>query len=222
MSGVDIGLGNSTAEMLRQIHTITDEGYPVDYRVLTHYPEDSVQNPSDYVPTKDGMFRIFRDVSKPNLVDYQGDLAHSRYDYYRALHEGKIISGVTRWEVNNSNVMTVFKKHSKHGENLPFDKVMTLIGYHQPEETMRELGCSYNKEIRSGVFDYDGEVAAVPNRTDARKRLHKGCFGFGSILETPENPNAIVIPGMIHRVGDLMFGVIMRAAEYRKKELLRE
>ncbi len=216
-----IGLGNSTAEMLRQIHTITDQGYGVDYRVLTHYPEDAVENPSDYVRANGKTFRVFRDVSKPNLVDYQGDLPHSRYDYFRALHEGRIISDVTRWEVEAPGVMTVFGKNKKPVEDIAFDRVMTLIGYHQPEETMRQLGCFYNKDNHSGVFDYDGEVAKASGQSDAKKRLHKGCFGFGSILETPNNPNAIVIPGMLHRVGDLMFGVIMRAAEYRKRELLR-
>jgi hypothetical protein len=216
-----IGLGNSTAEMLRQIHTIIDQGYSVDYRVLTHYPRDAVQNPSDYIQEKDRIFRVFRDVSKPNLVDYQGDLAQSRYDYFRALHDGRIISDVTRWEVEAPGVMTIYGKNKKPMEGLPYDKVMTLIGYHRSAEMMRELGCSFDDETRSGVFDFDGEVVAVPGSASAQRRLHKGCFGFGSILETPHNPNAIVIPGMLHRIGDLLFGVVMRAAERRKKELLR-
>ena len=221
-----IGLGNSTAEMLRQIHTFTDQGYPIEYRVLTHYPKDAVYNPSDYVPKKGRTYRVFRDISKPNLVDYQGDLAHSRYDYFRALHEGRIVSDVKRWEVKTPGLMSTFG-HDAAGkakpiEDIPFDKVMTLIGYEQPPETMKALGCTYDTKNKCGVFDYDGEVAAKPGEKDPAKRLHKGCFGFGSILQTPHNPNAIVIPGMLHRVGDLMFGVIMRAAEYRKREILRQ
>ncbi|MDB5194372.1 MAG: monooxygenase [Parcubacteria group bacterium] len=216
-----IGLGNSTAEMLQQIHIIIDDGYDIDYRILTHYPEDAVENPTAYVPHRNRMYRVFRDTSRPNLVDYQGDLAHSRYDYTRALHGDKIVSDVTRWEVKTPGVMTVFDGAGKPSEDILYDKVMTLIGYRQPEETMLELGCHYDNQNQCGVFDYDGEVATRPGHLNAAKRLHKGYFGFGSILETPLNPNAIVIPGMLHRIGDLMFGVIMRAAEVRKKEFLR-
>ncbi|MES3004981.1 MAG: NAD(P)-binding protein [Patescibacteria group bacterium] len=214
-----IGLGNSTAEMLQQIHTLIDDGYYVDYRVLTHYPEEAVYNPSTYVEEDGRTFRVFRDTSKPNLVDYQGDLARSRYDYFRALHEGKIISGVKRWEVKTPGVMAIYGKNRKNLGKLPFDKVMTLIGYHQGKDEMQNLGCSYDEKQGSGVFDYDGEVAGMPGNSDPKKRLHKGYFGFGSILETPLNPNAIVIPGMLHRIGDLAFSVIMRAAEFRNKDL---
>ena len=59
---------------------------------------------------------------------------------------------------------------------------------------------------------YDGEVQRSAFRP--ANRLHKGFFGFGSVLESPFNPNAIVIPGMIHRIGDLLFGIVMRAAEH--------
>lgn len=211
-----IGLGNSTAEMLQQIHSIIDAGYEVDYRVITHYPEDAVRNPNRYVASEGKTYRVFRDISRPNLVDYQGDLPHSRRDYFRALHGGKIIPDVKRWEVETPGVMTVFGPSK---ERVLYDKIMTLIGYHQGEENMSALGCLYDPKGKCGVFDYDGEYVAMEGQRNAVKRLHKGCFGFGSVLETPFNPNAIVIPGMLHRIGDLLFGVIMRAAEFRKKQL---
>ncbi|MBI2030639.1 NAD(P)-binding protein, partial [Candidatus Kaiserbacteria bacterium] len=214
-----IGLGNSTAEMLQQIHDLIDSGVPIDYQVLTHYPQKSVENPTTDVRQGKRVFHVFRDLSKPNLVDYQGDLPRSRYDYFRALHEGRIISGVTRWEVPSHGMMVIYDKNEDPMGTLPFDQLMTLIGYHRSEELMRSFGCTWDPMTECGVFDYDGEVAARPGSIDATKRLHKGCFGFGSILETPHNPNAIVIPGMLHRVGDLMFAIIMRAGEYNKRAL---
>src|SRR5262245_31326209 len=78
-----IGLGNSTAEMLRQMHDFLDGGVDTDYRVLTHYSVDAVFNPNAYVYADGKLFRVFRDVSRPNLVDFQGDLSISRHDYYR-------------------------------------------------------------------------------------------------------------------------------------------
>ena len=89
-SFVFIGLGNSTAEMLRQIHDFQDRGIEVDYRIMTHYPKDSVFNPEDVIEDGDyTLYRVFRDISVPNLTSWQGDLNHSRYDYFRALRTGK-------------------------------------------------------------------------------------------------------------------------------------
>jgi hypothetical protein len=218
---VMIGLGNSTAEMLRQIHQLQDLRYAVDYRVLTHYPQEAVVQPNRYITNDEGTFRVFRDISKPNLVDYQGDLAHSRYDYFRALHNDKIIPDVKSWAVKRKGSIEL-RDSNGNLQEIPCDLLMTLIGYQQPEEVMTALGCSYNKKQGHAIFDYDGEIAAKPGLIDPEKRLHKGCFGFGSILETPLNPNAIVIPGMLHRIGDLAFGVVMRAAEVNKKELLKD
>lgn len=214
------GLGNSTAEMLRQLHTLQDEGMQLDYQVITHYPEDAVYDPSRYVSKEGKLWRVFRDLSLPNLVDFQGDLQASRQDYFRALHSGRIISEVRRWEVNEPGKLELYRHGNELLQRLAYGKIMTLIGYRQPEEAYRALGCAYDTVNQCGIFDYDGEVVANPGETDARKRLHKGCYGFGSILESPADPNAVVIPGMLYRLGDLVFGVIMRAAEVRKKQLL--
>ncbi len=207
-----IGLGNSTAEMLRQIHELQDDGYGVDYRIITHYPIDAVQNPARYVTWNKRSYRVFRDLSRPNLVDYQGDLSNSRYDYFRALHGNKIIPGIKRWEVEKPGHLSAYADGER--TDIPYDMQMTLIGYHQSEDSMCQLGCSYDTDHGCGIFDYDGEMVARKGAVDPAKRLRKGYYGFGSILETPENPNAIVIPGMLYALGDLLFGIVMRATEY--------
>lgn len=217
---VMIGLGNSTAEMLRQIHTLIDRGVGIDYHILTHYPRDAVYNPSNYVHHKDTMYRVFRDVSRPNLVDFQGDLGLSRYDYFRALSAGKIISDVSRWELKDDFVGIWQGK--KQSGSLPYNTLMTLIGYKQPEDAMENMGCAYDTDHQCGYFDFDGEIhAQTPAKGKKKSRVHKGYFGFGSVLETPFNPNAIVIPGMMFRIGDVLFGIIMRALEHRKQAIFK-
>ena len=58
------------------------------------------------------------------------------------------------------------------------------------------------------MYEYDGEFQ------DDYGEVMKGYFGFGAVLDAPHNPNAIVIPGMMARLGDLLFGVLMRAVEF--------
>lgn len=210
---VFIGLGNSTAEMLRQIHRFQDDGIEVDYRILTHYPKEAVLFPDDVVEGKDlsyfgKKYRVFRDISKPNLVDFQGDLPLSRYDYFRALRAGKIVSDVVEWQKEDSNVLS-YRKRYEIRTNYQFDHLYVLTGYKQPEEEIKNFGIGWDKVNQCPRYDYDGEFL------DEHKKKIRGYFGFGSVLEAPHNPNAIVIPGMLFRLGDLLFGVIMRAAEYQ-------
>ncbi len=213
---VFIGLGNSTAEMIRQMHTFMDDGVDTDYRVLTHYPMDSVWNPRAYVEQGDKMFRVFRDLSKLNLVDYQGDLQDSLVDYNRALYGGKILSGVRRWEAEGNKLAT-WNRANMDVDEIEFDQIYSLIGYTHSEENITRYGCKYDPVGKCAMYDYDGEFVADP-KAKGGDRLFKGYFGFGSILESPHNPNAIVIPGMLHRIGDLMFGVLMRALEYKEEQ----
>ena len=208
---VFIGLGNSTAEMLRQIHKYADEGVEVDYRIITHYPEDAVWNPRSYVEHDGRLFRVFRDLSKLNLVDFQGDLPDSLRDYQRALHAKKILYGVKRWEIKGDKV-GVFNAKGNTIAEVGYDKIFSLTGYQHSEASFTPFGCTYNPEGNCARYDYDGEFIADP-AASGEDRLYKGYFGFGSILESAHNQNAIVIPGMLHRLGDLLFGVLMRATE---------
>jgi hypothetical protein len=218
-----IGLGNSTAEMLRQIHIWQDSPNPpkVDYRILTHYPRDAVFNPDDYVPVagRRKPFRVFRDLSQPNLVKFHGDLAEFREDYYKALRGGKIISNVKKWSKNERRSgrleISVSNRKARKLETQIIEdtRPFTLIGYEHPQADIEAMGCTYDGEQNCALYDYDGEFISHGGGTIPETRLYKGYFGFGSVLKAPHNPNAIVIPGMNFRIGDLLFGVIMRAME---------
>lgn len=212
---VFIGLGNSTAEMLRQVHELQDKGQKIDYRVITHYPKDAVFNPNDTVEQGGKQYQVFRDTSK-NLVDYQGDLPLSRYDYYRALHGGKICYGISRWKIEDRHILT-YDRYLE-GDVIKYDQLYTLIGYGRQRKELEQYGCTPDESGTCALYDYDGEMIQTPSATVRQGRLYKGYFGFGAVLDAPWNPNAIVIPGMVFRLGDLLFSVIMRAEEYIQKK----
>ncbi len=211
-----IGLGNSTAEMIRQLHRYEDAGIDVDYRILTHYPRDSVFGPSDTVYSRGTNYRVFRDISKPQLVSYQGDLPEARSDYYRALMSGRIISDVKKWDVDaRGKKMAVYSGKSSPTE-IQFDDLYLLAGYRHSPEAFKEMGCTYDHDLRCALHDYDGEIIRKVN-IKGGDRVHRGYFGFGAVLDAPHNLNSVVIPGMAFRLPDLLFGIVMRAGEYVQK-----
>jgi len=219
-----VGLGNSTAEMLAQMHKFIDQGVDTDYRVLTHYPEDAVRNPASTVLNNGKDYRVFRDPTT-NLVDYQGDLAASRADYFRALHSGRLISGVNGWKVINGGhhdqkgvlaATSVVPRRNLTHEVADIAQLYTLIGYEHSADVLKSFGIDLDAQ-GGPKYDYDGEFF---HGSGENRKILKGYFGLGAVLESEWNPNAVVIPGMLHRIGDLLFGVILRAAEYQlSKEL---
>jgi len=208
---VFIGLGNSTAEMLRQIHNFQDQGIPVDYRIMTHYPKEAVYHPEDMVQLGRTKYRVFRDLSLPNLTSWQGDLGESRYDYYRALRTGKIMYGVKSWSRNGSTMVCHTNNGGYGRETINVDNLFTLIGYAPTKESMESHGMRVNPKDKCPELDYDGEVHSGNPGTG--RRLFRGYFAFGAMTTNPQNKNAIVLPGMLFRLNDLVTSVILRAAE---------
>lgn len=212
-----VGLGNSTAEMIRQLHEIEDQGYEVDYRILTHYPLDSIMNPTEVVISGGKGYRVFRDLSQPNLTSFQGDLPHSRQDYFRALLKGRIIPGVMSWtakkarSAKGANKLGYTDAEGKH--EITYDKLMVLTGYQQNPEKIAKFGCCFDSETKAVRYDYDGELVGDP-KAKGPDRLHRGYFAIGAVADAPHNRNAIVIPGMISSLPPLLGGVVMRASQF--------
>lgn len=196
-----IGLGNSTAEMISQLNEFRNAGVECDYKIFTHYPEDSVFNPNDTVD--DGrLYRMFRDLSKPDLTGFQGDLPRARQDYMRSLREKRIVADVGSWSLRKSLQDTLVTDQEEYA----FDKLFVLTGYQQDTKELEEkfgLDCSEGYP----ASDFDGEFR------DAGE-LRKGYFGLGALMDSPHDPNAVVIPGMMFRIPDILFTVTCRAAEY--------
>ncbi|MBI1969613.1 FAD/NAD(P)-binding protein [Candidatus Woesearchaeota archaeon] len=209
-----IGLGNSTAEMLVQFHQLMENGYDVDYRVLTHYPQESVQFPGDVVLARGREFQVFRDLTIPNLVDYSGDLEDTREAYFEALNAGRIIADVRHWDKKGKWMR--MQRHNAEPLELRCDVLYTLIGYGHSREELMSMGVMADEETGAACYDYDGEFQAELG-AKGRKRVHAGYFGQGPVLESPENPNAVVIPGVMHRLHDQLLSIVLRACEYESK-----
>ena len=211
---VFIGLGNSTAEMIHQLHEMQDDGIQVDYRILTHYPAEAVHNPNHSVEKDGRSFRVFRDLTAPNLVDYQGDLDQSRNDYFRALYNGKILTDIHEWDLAGKKLVAL---DDENVHEMKCDHLYILTGYQHPKEVHDSMGCLYDEEEHFAHHDYDGEMQRSIG-AEGRDRVYPGYFGFGAILDAPHNRNSLVIPGMLFRMPDTLFGVILRATEYARKK----
>jgi NAD(P)-binding Rossmann-like domain len=207
-----VGLGNSTMEMLIQLQAFQNQGVELDYSVLTHYPEQAIREPwSTYVDDGANSYRVFRDLGAPDLTSIAGDLDPIRTAYMRALNEDRIIGSVTSWHRAGTSITKYTRSRAVTGiagatsGSIVATHHYTLTGYKWPATQYAQFGIG----LVSGhpKFDYDGELH------DKSGDLAPGYFGMGPVLETPTNRNAVVIPGNVFRMGDMLFGMIVRALE---------
>ena len=208
-----IGLGNSTIEMLHQIQTLNDRGFNIDYQVMTHYPEESLSMPSLAISHKDKTFApLFRDVKLGrNLVDLEADLAWAREAYDRALLEGRISSRVCRWGFYPEEHKFIFHTAGDkeiYENRIRCDRLYTLIGYEQSIESKKAMGMSLDEDGYP-LYDYDGEF-----QKEVPGERYQGCYGLGAVLQNPWDENTLVMPGIMHRLPDMIFSIIMEAARY--------
>ena len=212
---VMVGLGNSTAEMLMQISELNKKGYNIDYRVLTHYPKEAVNNPERTV-VKDGkQYRVYRNIGESGLTKYEGDLPEARKAYEEALASGKIIPNVSGWHSENGYV--TFTTNSGGTGTAKCSRLFVLIGYgHDPAE-MRRMGAKVTDEYKGSIAtDFDGEVQRDHNGAPGspRDRVYAGYFAIGAVAKSDQNPNSIVVPGIMHRLYDMSFMAVLRAQEH--------
>jgi hypothetical protein len=218
---VFIGLGNSTAEMMVQCERYRRQGIDINYRVLTHYPRRAIEHPDSHVEYLGKPYRVFRDLSKPQLTKFEGDIPEVRAAYWYAMAKGWIIPEVTQYLHNRETHRVAYSNDPLFPpdvfmDSVPCDQLYTLIGYGQDPEFLSNCGM-YLRDRYTGAFhyDYDGEVQREPGIT-GRRRVYPGYFALGAVLKTPENPNAVVIPGIMHRLYDLAFMAAIRGLEYAR------
>lgn len=204
------GLGNSTAEMLMQVRKLNKKGYNIDYRVITHYPKEAILNPEKEIEVNGRKYKVFRDISIPNLTKWEGDLPEAREAYLEALRENKIVSDVKHWDMKDG----VFTCEGNEISRFNCEQLFTLIGYGHKVSDLELMGMHVTDPYLGSIaYDYDGEIQKNPGAL-GRERVYPGYFGLGSILRSPTNPNAVVMPGIMHRMYDQLFSIIVRAKEY--------
>lgn len=206
---VCIGLGNSTAEIIHQLHQKAPD---IDYRILTHRPLSSMLDPTHNI---DGLGTIYRNTNLPELTKLAGDLPHIDRLFQRARKLGKIVTSVRHWHHDGSTLTAIHSNGIK--TRIPFSKLFTLIGYGQNPKTNRAMGLTtYDERTGSISYDFDGEVQCGDFDTDLqlpRRRIYPGYFALGPLLKNRHNPNAIVIPGIQYQLQFLAFTLLVRAAE---------
>lgn len=216
---VFIGLGNSTAEMLVQIQRLNRAGYTITYKVLTHYPQESLDSPSYSVSEHGKDYRLYRNLNQPQLTKLAGDLDVIRNAFVQARDEsdglGEILADVEHWLVEEGEQQTlVVRQRGGTIHRFPFYQLYTLIGYGHNKEELSDWGLISTDDYLGTIScDYDGEVHRAPGML-GRRRIYPGYFAFGSLLKAAHNPNAQVIPGMLFRLPDTFAGIVLRAIEY--------
>ncbi|MDB5185727.1 MAG: hypothetical protein JWL85_250, partial [Candidatus Saccharibacteria bacterium] len=181
-----LGLGNSTAAMLHQIHRYEDAhpGKAIDYLVLTDLPKAAVEDPTREV---NGHKSVFRKPKQKYLTGYSGDLERDRESYYRALDDKRIVPGVCA--VNYDRVTGSLVIEDAEGEwETEKALVFALIGYERDQKLLRSIGALVGGEV--SIRPCDG---AVSTETDG---YSSSVYALGSFAATRENPNAGVIPGI--------------------------
>jgi hypothetical protein len=218
-----VGAGNSTAEMLTQIKFF-NETYPdvnIQFKVITHYPEESVYEPTRtvYSPAQDREFRLYRDITRPNLIKMAGDLPDIDAAWRYARATKNVISDVTSWDRKGDHLVIKTSTGKTHKFLFDRKRMNSLIGYGHTADFLKSIGLENSiTDSHSGqiTYDWDGELQARPGE-QGRNRVYPGYFALGPILKRPENPNAPVIPGDIFRLQDQLFSIILRAEEYNYK-----
>ena len=208
-----IGLGNSTIEMLMQIHECNSKGCNIKYKVLTHYPEESVRNPDQYVEFEGREYRVFRDLKKSNLVDLEGDIAPAREAYMKALEDNNMISDVIEWERDLEAKLTLVKLRNGDIIQVPTDKQLTLTGYKPSKDLYQEMNINLASD-NCPMYDYDGEIQRLENEQLNNSRTYKGYSLIGAFRANDHEPNALVIPGIMDSLPKLVFNIILRAMDF--------
>jgi hypothetical protein len=207
-----VGLGNSSIEMLMQIQDCNRKGFNIGYKVLTHYPKESVENPDQYIKLEGKEYRVFRDLNKSNLVDLEGDIPAARNAYRKALEDGNIISDVIEWNRSLEDKVTNIKLRNGKEISIPTDQQLTLTGYRPSKEMFQEMNINLDED-NCPLYDYDGEVQR-PKEEKSLGRTYKGYSIIGAIRANDNEPNALVIPGIMDSLPKLVFNTILRTIDF--------
>jgi Pyridine nucleotide-disulphide oxidoreductase len=214
---VFIGLGNSTIEMVVQLQKLNTLGYNISYKVLTHHSQEAVRYPT--FPDQQG-YQLYRNVVTPHLTRLAGDLPYvdAAFRQLRGSEDTdleEVIADVSHWTIEQEggehSMVLQTRGGRQRGQRFPFHRLYTLIGYGYTPEQISDMGLARTAEtVRMQIaHDCDGEFQKQGGFV-GRERLYPGYFGLSALLSAP---NAIVIPGMLYRLPDLLVGVTLRTTE---------
>ncbi len=207
-----VSLSNSTLEMVKQIQHYRRQGIDIEYRILTHYPDAALAEPTSTVEHQGNKMRLYRSPERSQLLRLAGDLPDVNATFEEARNSGRIISHVSHWSIEQGAPQQMVVVHENDTiERFTYHQLYTLIGYGPRAETLQAMGLSVNHPYLGAVdLDYDGEVQRQPGVV-GRDRLYPGYFALG--LRNAFNQNEVLLPGLLFRLPDMIAGVVVRAVE---------
>jgi hypothetical protein len=217
---VCVGLGNSTAEMMRQVHEI-NESLPSDekikIRVLTHYGREAVLDPTKKVHKHDGTKgSIFRKLPEGIVVDYAGDIPALKLVYDEAMvvdcanphadaddRESAILDSVKEWGATKNDDKTYSVWYTcANGTTYQIENVSeinALVGYANDETLMEKLGCKI-----SDTYHRYLDLRAVDNRVKMKRGISAPVYAVGAAGVRRDNQSCRTIPGILYSLPEVM------------------
>ena len=202
-----MGLGNSVAYMLRQIHAHEDRnGRDVNYWVVTDKSRSAVRRPGLPHGADDP---IFRNPDAGDLTGYSADIKLDRSSYFRALNNGKILKDVREVRYDPKNrVLAITDKYdsTRYAQGA---RVFALLGYDVDKSLLRTAGALSRGPLRRekplpNIRPSDGAV-------ETREHGYaSGLFAVGA-LAAIRNPNAAVVAGIFAQVPATALTIALRS-----------
>lgn len=208
-----VGLGNSTAAMLTQIHEYEVEaGDSVNYCVVTHYPREAIEQPS---LEHDDQRSIFRKPAEGYLTGYSGDLPSERNAYFRAVWDGAIQPEVTDLYYDPLEHKLVCSG-TEGIQTFTEPHVFGLVGYDRDLTLFRQMGA-----LSRGLWRGDKKLPDI-RRADGAVYTHRdgylsNVYAVGAVAADKSNPNAAVIPGIQAQAPKTSLTIALRAMARRSQ-----
>jgi hypothetical protein len=199
--------------MVKQIQRYQREGLDIDYKIITHYPNEALAEPLKVVMHHGHKMRLYRNPQRFQLLRLAGDIPDIATTFEQARNSGHIVSHITHWSIERGEQQQlVTVREDGMVQRFTYNELYTLIGYGPKAEVLSAMGLSVNHPYLGAVdLDYDSEVQRETGTT-GRSRLWPGYFCLG--VRNAFNMNEVLLPGLLFRLPDLVAGVILRCIEY--------
>jgi len=187
-----IGLGNSTAGMLRQIQDYERQhNTSINYVVLTDRTKRALRFPGQAI---DGLKPIFRDPPAGYLTGYSGDLTHDYDSYWEAFNEERLLGDVggIMFGTRDDGLRITNREGQPLCCVLQRPLVFSLIGYDRDPEPFEAVGAVRSPE--PVIRPSDGAIYTH------RDGFRSNAFAVGAAAAGRTNPNAAVLPGIIGQI----------------------
>ena len=131
----------------------------------------------------------------------------------KAREGGHVIPDVLEWHRNLEDKIVCLKLRNDESLEVPTDRQLVLTGYRPSLKLYQDMNVNLSKD-NYPLYEYDGEVQRLPNDRNSEGRTYKGYSLIGAIRANDNEPNALVIPGIMDSLPKLVFNTILRTMDF--------